>query len=277
MSVSEQEPPAEVVEPLDEFALDVVEQPGEDVVEPPVGEDGDVPRGTQTPIAAPDPRDDQIRSLTALVLEQARQGRAEPRAAPREPETDPFEAEAYKLGFGNVGEDRDADGNVVKRGVNMVPALMKLFKLHGDGVVGSVRDGIEPRLTAIGDEIVGTKFGRALDERIPKARQTADFVAFRDRQLQEPMVAAVRQNDPAAAADIIDARWRRQHRQEKVGERRAESRMGGGQPQRAAPRGSNRSSQVLKVAFDDPNLSDKINDAAARGIDHIEWLPRKRA
>ncbi len=249
------------VPPVDEPIVEpVVAPPADDAhVEP--TEPHDEPAAP-----VPDPRDAVIERLTQVIMERERQPAA---PANRGPVENPLESTARKLGFGNVG------GTDTAPGVNMIPALLTLLEEHGKQVLGNVDRAVSPRLSAIGAEIVGTKFERELAVRVQK--QTPEFLAFRDAQLAKPgTLQVLRTESPVEAAELIEARWRAQRRDVKTGEERRVERLSGGGLQNASARGGNGAAPTLRVSSDDPGLAGKLCAFADAGGDrkNIKWLKR---
>jgi hypothetical protein len=212
-----------------------------------------------------DAKDEMIERLTRMIEAKDR-ALTQPREAAREePAEDPIEEEARKLGFGNVGYKTDAEGNVIDRGVNMIPQLTKLLAVQRKLLEESVGAAVGPRLDALGNEIVGTKFQRELAIRIP--RQTPDFKRFVEAEIARDGKLAQFSKHPEGAdvaADMIELRWRKKLRAVKKGEDRRQERASGAGLQSGAPRGSgsSKTSKVVKLSRTDPDFARKFDELA---------------
>lgn len=221
--------------------------------------------------SAPDPRDAVIERLTQALVEQSRApARAEP--APAAPKTNALEDKMRKLGFGNVAATDTSPG------VNMIPALLELFTDHGEDILGRVDRAVAPRLNAMGNELVETKFGRELAVRVQK--QTPEFVAFREAEMaRDPQIGAfIRGGAEKAAAELVASRWHAQRRLAKQGEDRRLGRLAGGELQAQAPRGGSGAGPTIRLSAAEPTstITRKLCEFADRGGDpkNIVWLKR---
>lgn len=268
---SEQTPNVDV----DVLHDDVPEPKAEYIPEAPEAEEGS--GEAPEPEAEPqiDPRDAMIAQqgeiLTKLSAALAERERANAPVEPKEDENS-IEKLALSLGFGNVG----ADPETGTKGINMIPALAKLFAAHEAQVVGKMEKSVRPALTRIGEEMVGTKFERALAVQVQ--RQSPEFIRFRDAELaRDAKLNALRSNEHGAdvAAELIAARWRKQRAAVAKGEVRREERLSGAALQSGTPRGTSRAGTKFKInpKASSSEISRRICEAADLGIDvkDIDW------